>query len=87
MVRNDDELLPAGSISRRRATIAVGILLTIAAVTGALVLGADLIVAHVGTILQWAFIVAVGVGFVGLVLLLRDEQRARRAARGDDVRR
>ncbi|MBG6239819.1 NADH:ubiquinone oxidoreductase subunit K [Mycetocola sp. CAN_C7] len=69
-----------GSISRHRVNIAVGILLVIAAAVLTLVLFADVLFANLGSILMWLFIVAAAVGIVGLALIKRDEQRARRAS-------
>lgn len=73
-----------GSISRHRVNIALGILGGVAIATILLVLFADLIVRNLGTILAWLLIVGVAVGMAGLVLLLRDEQRVRRAQRDPD---
>jgi hypothetical protein len=70
-----------GSLSRHRVHVALGLLLGVAAVTTLLVLFADLIFAHLGTIVSWVLIIVVAVSMIGLVLLLRDEQRARRTAR------
>ncbi|GHD50038.1 hypothetical protein D9V29_11235 [Mycetocola manganoxydans] len=64
--------------------IALGILGGLAIATILLVLFADLIVRNLGTILAWLLIVGVAVGMAGLVLLLRDEQRVRRAQRDPD---
>lgn len=70
-----------GSLSRHRVNIALGLLLGIAVATTVLVVFADAIFANLGTILSWVLLVVLAVSMFGLVLLLRDEQRSRRAER------
>lgn len=72
-----------GTLGRRRVNIALGLLLAIAVLTTTLALFADTIFASLGTVLACAFVVALAVG-IGVVLIRRDEQRARRAARRDN---
>jgi hypothetical protein len=74
-----------GSLSRRRVNIALGLLLTVAIVTAILILFADFIFANLGTVLGVGLLVIMAIGTIGLGLIRRDEQRARRVARYDDV--
>jgi hypothetical protein len=73
-----------GSLSRRRIVAAMRILAGVAVLTTLLVLFADVIFANLGTVLSWALVVVVAVSMIGLVLILRDEQNARRATRDTD---